>query len=50
VTETTRTTGTTNGGSITVTTTTTTDVLDAGSGNAHNNMQPFILGTWYIKL
>jgi microcystin-dependent protein len=48
VTETTRTTGVDNGGSITVATT--TDVEDAGSGTAHNNMQPFILGTWYIKL
>jgi microcystin-dependent protein len=28
----------------------TTDVDDAGGGTAHNNMQPFILGTWYIKL
>jgi microcystin-dependent protein len=32
-----------------ITVATTTDVLDAGSGTAHNNMQPFILGTWYIK-
>jgi microcystin-dependent protein len=39
-----------NGSGTTGTSTTGIAIDDAGGGNPHNNMQPFALGTWYMKL